>query len=232
MTETKSLIDTIAETFLQYCDSMKFHVRQSMETNNIRLDISNASEKTIIKIYPNSTIQIQGKQNSLKTEMEIMKSKFEANSHFVLGSTVSETKSPSKKYKIILPEIKNKIKLSLNTLGTLDISDNLKDPNIEYRAKIRKNDSAFTLTQYINGTLLPQGKTNEFFYECCFHIEKIMNSEDKNVISRLISSDEKSFGLSVPSTKLNGVTEKNVEDKIVEQITVEVLGETSLVVIE
>lgn len=201
MTETKSIIDTIAETILQYCDSMKFHVRQSIETNNIRFDISNASEKTIIKIYRNSTIQIQGKQNSLKIEKE------------------------PKKYKNILPEIKDKIRLSLNTLGTLEISDNLKDPTIEYRAKIRKNDSAFTLTQYINGTLLPQGKPNTFFYECCFHIEKIINSG-------LISSDEKSLGFFNHSTKLNGETEKNIEDKIAEQITVDVLGEVSLVVIE
>src|SRR5574340_707635 len=215
MSKTNSKAGAIAQIFLDYCEGQKYQVKQSEESNNLRLDISNASERTIIKIYNNYTIQIQGKQNSLKTEMETLKAVFEADPHSMLGHTISEIKACTAKYDIILPGLRNKIKQSLSTLGDLDIIDNPSSA-IEYKARIARNGSSLTLTQYTKGTLLLQGKTNKLFDECCDQIEKITNPEENEVISRYISSDEKSLGIfdASYSTKLIGLAERNVGDKI------------------
>src|SRR4030042_479470 len=107
-----------AKIFEDYCRSKNYQINISEETNNLRIDISNFSERTIVKIYHSTnTIQLQGKQNSLKAEMEALKDKFEANPQAYLGSEGKvEIKACIARYDIMLPELRMKIKESLGTL--------------------------------------------------------------------------------------------------------------------
>ncbi|MDP3103890.1 MAG: hypothetical protein Q8M95_04705 [Candidatus Methanoperedens sp.] len=132
-----------------------------------------------------------------------MKSKFEADSNFVLSSTITEIKASNKSYYNILPVVKNIIRQSLNELGNVDFPDKT-NTTIEYRAKIKRNDSVLTLTQYFNGTLTLQGKPNRLFDDCCVHIEKIKSIDDKSLGILDVN----------PSMKLIGMAEKDVKDKI------------------
>jgi hypothetical protein len=116
----------------------------------------------------------------------------------------------------MLPELRTKIKESLNTLETtLEIAES---PSlaIEYRAKITRNNSSLTLTQYVNGTLLLQGKTDKLFNDNCDLIERIASPSDKEVIARFISSDERSLELFAAkyTPQLIELAEINVKKKI------------------
>lgn len=140
----------IAKVFTDYCNRKNYQVKQSEELGNLRLDISNLSERTIAKIYNTGTMQIQGKQNSLKSEIE--------NPQSFIGGEITEIKPRATKYDIMLPKLRTKIKESSNTLEPiLEFTENPKS-SIEYRAKITRNSLPTTLTQYNNGTLLLQGK--------------------------------------------------------------------------
>ncbi|GAI11511.1 unnamed protein product, partial [marine sediment metagenome] len=87
---------------------------------------------------------------------------------------------------------------------------------IEYRAKITRNSSSLTLTQFNNGTLLLQGKTDKLFDDSCDLIEKIANPSDKEVIARFISSDEGNLKIFADryTPELINVAENNVKGKI------------------
>ncbi len=215
---TKSISNTykIAKVFTDYCNSKSYQVKESEESNNLRLDVSNLRERTIVKIYYNGTVQLQGKQNSLKAEIVKLKEEFEANPQSFLGVDVREIKSCATRYDIMLPELRTKIKESLNTPeATLEFTENPKS-NIEYRAKITRNRSSLTLTQFNNGTLLLQGKTDKLFDDSCDLIEKIANPSDKEVIARFISSDEKNLELfkAKYTPQLIEIAEDNVKEKI------------------
>lgn len=217
MAESISNVSNIAKVFTSYCDSKNYQFKQSEESNNLRIDISNLSERTIVKIYFNTgTVQIQGKQNSLKAEIEKLKKDFEANPHSFLGDEITEIKACATRYDIMLSELRTKIKESLNTLeATLEIAKS-PGPTIEYRAKITRNGSLLTLTQFNNGTLLLQGKTDKVFDDSCDLIEKIANPSDKEVIARFISSDEKNLEVFAAkyTPKLIALAEGNVKKKI------------------
>lgn len=217
MAESISNVSNIAKVFTSYCDRKNYQFKQSEEANNLRIDISNLSERTIVKIYFNTgTVQIQGKQNSLKAEIEKLKKDFEANPQSLLGAEITEIKACATRYDIMLSELRTKIKESLNTLeATLKI-DESPGSNIEYRAKITRNGSSLTLTQFNNGTLLLQGKTDKVFDDSCDLIEKIANPSDKEVIARFISSDEKNLEVFAAkyTPKLIVLAEGNVKKKI------------------
>jgi len=205
----------IAEVFINYCKHKGYQTQLSEEANNLRIDISNLSERTIVKIYTNSTIQIQGKQNSLKSEMEKFKLDFEANPQSFIGA-LPEIKACVARYDIMLYDLRNKVKEALKTLkGTIEIIDNPRT-DTEYRLKISRNNSSLTATQFNNGTLLFQGKTDKLFDDGCDLVEKIANPSDKDVIARFISSDEKSLEAFTAkyTPGLIQVAEKNIKDKI------------------
>ncbi len=208
--------EKIAKVFIEHCKSKKHQFKQSEESNNLRLEISNLKDRTIVNIYHTSKIVIQGSKNALKSEMEGLKEKFEANPQSFIKDDIPKIKACTARYDIMLTELRNEIKQSLNTLGaTLEITDN---PNkaTEYKAKITRNSFSLTLTQYINGTLLLQGKTDKIFDDCCDYIEKIANPAEKEVIARFISSDEKSLEIftSRYTPRLLELAEKNVREKI------------------
>jgi len=216
MSQTNSNADKIAKVFTDHCDSKNYQVKQDKESNNLRIDISNLHEKTIVNIYNTGTVQIQGKQNSLKTEMENLKAKYEKNPQSFLGSEKRDIKSCTTRYDIMLPELRTKIKDSLNTLeATVGITKNPKS-DVEYRAKITRNSFSITLTQYNNGTLLLQGKTDKLIDDSCDLIEKIANPSDEEVIARFISDDEENlkFFTERYTPELIVTAEDNVKEKI------------------
>ena len=217
MSKSTSNASNIAKVFTSYCDSKNYQFKQSEESNNLRIDISNLSKRTIVKIYYNTgTVQVQGKQNSLKAEIEGLKKDFEANPQSFLGHEITEIKACATRYDIMLLELRTKIKASLDGLeAKLEFVENPKS-NVEYRAKITRNDSSLTLTQFNNGTLLLQGKTDKLFHDSCDLIEKIANPSDKEVIARFISSDEKNLKLFAAkyTPQLIELAENSVKKKI------------------
>lgn len=195
MSITNSNAYKIVEVFTGHCNSKNYQVKQSEESNNLRFDISNFKERTIVKIYHNNTVQVQGKQNLLKAEMEELKATFEANPQSFIEGEKQEIKVCATRYDIVLPELRTKIKESLNTLeATVEITESPSSA-IEYRAKISRNRYSLTLTQFNNGTLLLQGKTDKLFDDSCDLLERVAAPSDKEVIARFISSDEKNLKL-------------------------------------
>jgi len=216
MFKSVSNADKIAKVFTDHCDSKSYQVKQDKELNNLRIDIANLHEKTIVKIYNTGTVQIQGRQNSLKTEMENLKAQYEENPQSFIGGEITEIKPCTTRYDIMLSELRTKIKESLNTLeAKLEFTENPK-ADVEYRAKITRNDSSLTLTQFNNGTLLLQGKTDKLFNDCCDLIEGIANPSEKEVIARFISSDEKNLEVFAAkyTPELIILAEGNVKKKI------------------
>ena len=215
MSKANSNAEAIAKVFSDYCTSKKYQAKQSEEANSLRIDISNLSERTIVKIYNNYRIQIQGKQNALKNEMEALKVNFEADPSSFIGHPTSEVKSCVTKYDIMLSDLRINIRESLNALGTIEITDNPSSA-MAYRAKITKNDFSTTLTQYNNGTLLLQGKNDSLFDECCTLIEKTADPSNKEVIARFISNNEETLEQFAAkyTPKLLELAENNVKSKI------------------
>ena len=216
MSKSISNADKIAKVFTDHCNDKNYQVKQSKEANNLRHDISNLSGRTIVKIYHNNTVQIQGKQNSLKDEIETLKVRFESNPQSFIGGERQELKPCSTRYDIMLPELRIRIKESLNMLkAKVEIIEN-QSSAIEYRAKITRNDSSLTLTQFNNGTLLLQGKMDKLFNDSCDLIERIANPSDKEVIARFISSDENNLEVFVAkyTPELISLAEGNVKKKI------------------
>lgn len=184
----------IAQAFADVCSGKNYQCQLSKEADNLRLDISDFAERTIVKIYNTGTVQIQGRQNLLKTEMERLKAQYEENPQSFLGFEVPEVKACAQRYDIMLPGLRAQIRKSLDSLSgaTVDISES-PSPTAEYRARITRGELSLTIHQYSNGTLLLQGKTDALFDESCDLIEKACSPSDKEVISRFISSDEKSL---------------------------------------
>jgi hypothetical protein len=193
MSKTNSNACKIAGSFKGYCNSKNYQVKQSEESNNLRLDVSNFKERTIVKIFYNNTVQVQGRQNSLKAEMEALKATFEANPQSFIGGEKQEIKACATRYDILLLKLREKIKESLNTLESRVEINESPSSAIEYRAKITRNGSSFTLTQFNNGTLLLQGKTDKLFNDICDLVERLASPSEKDVIARFISSDEKNL---------------------------------------
>jgi len=163
MSKSISNVHKIAEVFTDYCNNKNYQVEQSEELNKLRIEISNLTERTIVNIYYTGKLLVQGKQNSLTKEIEALKKEFEANPQLFLGDEVREIKACAIRYDIMLCELRTKIKGSLNMLeATKEITESPSSA-IEYIAKISRNHYSLTLTQYNNGTLLLQGKTDKIF---------------------------------------------------------------------
>jgi hypothetical protein len=214
MSKTNSNAHRIEQIFENYCKDKNYQVQSSEDANNdLRLEISNIRERTIVTIYHTGSIVIGGPKNRLKDEFTDLKQKIETNLEYFLGS---KTQACATRYDIMLSELRGKVKESLKTLdATIEINDN-PSPDIEYRAKITRNDSSLTLTQYVNGTLLLQGKTDKLFNDNCDLIEKIASPSEKDVIARFISSDEKNLQIFAAkyTPELIGLAEGNVKTKI------------------
>jgi hypothetical protein len=183
--------EKIAQIFTNYCADKNYQIRQTEEANNLRLDISNLSERTIVNIYHTGKILVQGKPNKLRTEIESIKNKIaEEPQSFPIGEA-KKIKSCTAKYDIMLSDLRREIKESLTKiLVNYNLTENPK-LHVEYILKVQRGAYSITVSQYRNGTLLLQGKTDRLFDECCDQVEKIANPSEEQVISRFISSDEK-----------------------------------------
>ncbi|CAG0958352.1 MAG: hypothetical protein MPEBLZ_00208 [Candidatus Methanoperedens nitroreducens] len=96
--------EKIAKVFSDYCKDKNYHVKKSEDSNDIRLEISNIKERTIVNIYHTSKILIQG---------------------LFIKDESPKIKACSTRYDIMLSELRTEIKQSLNTLGAaLEITDN------------------------------------------------------------------------------------------------------------
>lgn len=217
MSKSISNATKLSQVFIEYCKEKKYQVKPSEDDNNDwRLEICNIRERTIVTIYHTGSIVLGGPHNSLKEEFKKLKQEIETNPQSFLGHKISEIKACATRYDIMLRELRTKIKESLNTLeATVEITESPSSA-IEYRAKISRNSSPLTLTQYNNGTLLLQGKTDKLFDDSCDLIEKIANPSDKEVIARFISSDEDNlkFFAAKYTPALIVLAEGNVKKKI------------------
>ncbi|MEN6319373.1 MAG: hypothetical protein ABFD82_11535 [Syntrophaceae bacterium] len=216
MTHSNSHAKKIAKVFHDFCNKKHYQIKQSEEANNLRIDISNLSERTILKVYHTGKIDVQGKQNTLKAEMEKLKAEFEADPQAFLGYYITEEiKACATRYDIMVPILKTKVKEVLDMLGTVEFTENPSSA-VAYRARLNRNEFSLTVTQFNNGTLLLQGKTDKLFDECCDLIERTANPADKDVIARFISCDEENLKLFAAkyTPELIPMAESNVRGKI------------------
>ena len=208
--------EVAARLFKDYCNGKNYQVKQSKEPNNIRLEISNFSDRTIVKIYYTGSLDVQGKQNHLKTEIEEFKNKLGKQPLIDILDKPSKTNACMTSYDIMLQDIRTEIKEILSEFGgNVHIVDNPL-PSTAYRAKITRDSSSITLTQFNNGTLFLQGKTDQIFDEVCDYVEKIANPTEESVIARFISSDEKCLQIFADrySPQLIDSAEESVKKKI------------------
>jgi len=192
MSKDDSTAEKIAQVFEGYCKRKKYQVKRTEKPDDdLRLDISDLKSRTIVNIYHTSKIVIQGSQNALRAEMEDLKQTFEANTgSFIIKEPVS--KACSTRYDIMLPELRELVKANLEDVRDVKIISISDKPtaSTEYTAKVQRQSYSVSITQYINGTLLLQGKDDALFDDCCSLIESRCNPSEKEVISRFISSDE------------------------------------------
>ena len=176
--------------FINYSREHHLEYNQKEERDCIRLDISSLTEKSIVKLYHTGKILIQGQENTLKEELKNLKQNIENDPKKYLGVDLIPKIPTHVRYTITTNRLQDSIKTSLSSLeGTLNIDQILND-SIIYRASIAREISKVVLTQYTNGTLFIQGKTELLFDEVCDNIEKIANPSETEVIVRYISNNE------------------------------------------
>ena len=188
---SKNILETINNIFINYCTEHHLEYKPKKERDCIRLDISSLTEKSIVKLYHTTgKILIQGKKNALKEELENLKQNVETDPKKYLDIDLTPKIPTHVRYTITTNRLQDSIKNSLSNLeGTLNIEQNPND-SIIYRASIEREISKVVLTQYTNGTLFIQGKTELLFNEVCDNIEKIANPSETEVIIRYISNNE------------------------------------------
>lgn len=180
-------ISKIADIFTSYCANKNYHVNPIVGPNNLRLEISNGlTRPTIVNIYyKKRTIVVQGEQSSIKAEMEGLKQQIEDKPGKYDSNSIEDNQPGYTSY-IILPQLRDKLKGSLNEIGDQITVTDKPDSAIEYRARVNKDKSTITITQYISGKLLLQGKAGTFFHNSCDYIERLINAPQKEVTARFI----------------------------------------------
>jgi hypothetical protein len=181
-------IEKIIKIFIDYATSKKYDIKRSSSHGRVRLDISNFKETTIINIFPNRHIQIQGKSNSLQREF------IEFDAQISSDPSIHNTNSPracSTTYTIVSADMIVKIQKFLydTPADSIKIIENPNENKL-YTANIGKNNSSLTITQFKNGTLFLQGKEDLLFDEYCTLIESIAQISEKEIILRFLSGDE------------------------------------------
>ena len=218
MSQTNLGATKISQIFIKYCQEKNYQVTSTENADgDWRLDIATLQEKTIVTIYHTGAIVQGGPKNGLKEEFAKLISEFKNNPQSFLGVEKLEIKACVQTYNILLPPLRKKIKDALTKVekATIEVKES-PNSNIEYRSKIVRNDLMLTLTQYNNGTLLLQGKTDPLFDEICDLVDMTANPSDKDVISRFISCDEenlKTFAAKY-TPELISIAENNVKQKI------------------
>jgi len=209
---SEKILKATNNIFIKYCREHHLEYEQKEETDCIRLDISSLTEKSIVKLYNSGKILIQGKENKLKEELKNLKQNIEIDPKKYLDIDLIPKIPTHVKYTITTNRLQDSIKNSLSNLeGTLRIIQNPND-SIIYRALIGRETSKVILTQYTNGTLFIQGKTELLFDEVCDNIEKIANPSETEVIVRYISNNE--TALKEFSEKDTPILQENAKNEV------------------
>jgi hypothetical protein len=189
MAEENSDSKRIADIFEEYCIQKNYQIqRTDMRNDDLRLDISNLKERAIIIVYHTAKIVPQGSPNALRAEL----TEFAQNLTPTTSGKISDYKACATRYDIMLPKLQELVRSKLENIDAKVTIFNKPKINTSYVIKIQRSSLLITITQFSNGTLWLQGKTDALFDECCDIIEALCNPSEKEVISRFISSDESS----------------------------------------
>ena len=182
-------VSKVITYFETLCDQKKYQKQVTEEDHCYRIDISNLTERTVVNIYKTGKIVIGGKDNLLKREFESIKKEIDSNPQ--ICSQADQPKPCNHRYDILIPELRGRVRESLNTIFSAIELKKEQSPSIEYQLKIDQSPLTISLTQYSNGTLLLQGKEDRLFDAVCDLIEKIAKPNEKEVAARFISNNEK-----------------------------------------
>lgn len=195
MANIKYPVTSIGEVFESWATRQSYQVNSTDIEHGIRLDISNMSDRVTISIFNTGMIQIRGKESDFKGEVERFKAEFESNRSGYIKGNVQQIKPCAHKYDIMLQELRGNIKDGIiNSDYKVTIDDN-PGKDKEYLAKINRNSLTLTVTQFNNGTLLLQGKSDCLFHDICDLVEVIAKPEPTHIVSRFISGDEESLNI-------------------------------------
>ncbi len=186
MTDTNHITDLIS-VFEEFCRDKGFEYSISNKSNYFRFDISHQKEHAIVNLYNTGSISVQGPKTELYQELEEWKQNIEKVA--ISYSSISN-KACSQSYQFSSEEIRKRLKEALSLISESSTIIDQPSTKEEYRITILKGRQKATLTQYITGRLIIQGKYDNLFSECCDCIEKIGNPDQKEVICRFISLDE------------------------------------------
>lgn len=194
----------------------KYQVEEKAIEHGTQLEISDGRNRSTVNVYHTGKIVFGGKQTPLREELEKIKKEIETNPEAFSNSTTCEPKACTTTYDILLEEFREKIKISLNSVTSEIEIENKPKTNIQYKAKLRRNSSALTITQFSNGTLMLQGKDDTLHHNVCDLIDKIANPSEKEVTARFLSGDEKSLAVFTAkyTPELTEKAEINVKAKL------------------
>ncbi|MCD6094325.1 type II toxin-antitoxin system RnlA family toxin [bacterium] len=181
--------EIIKNVFMKYIDQKGYHYSEKEESHSLRLDVSDLKNKAVIQIYNTGRIVIQGKASPLKDELEKFKAEFEQNPVAFTGKPITEKPIVSR-YSIVNEELQNIIKERIKSLTDVTIEEKIPDHAKHYILSIKRKNCSATVTQFKNGTLLIQGKTNELFDKICSLIEELASPSLNEVVLRFISENE------------------------------------------
>jgi len=150
-------------------------------------------EKKLSAFKSAGKILFGGRQTPLREELEKIKEQIETNPEAFSNGVTREQKACTATYDILLESFREQIKSSLDTVTSIIEIENNPKANIQYRAKLKRNSSSLTITQFSNGTLMLQGKDDTLHHNVCDLIDKIANPSEKEVTARFLSGDEKSL---------------------------------------
>lgn len=173
----------------------KYQIEEKAIDYGTQLEISDGRYRSKVNIYNSGKIVVGGSNNPLKENLEKIKKEIETNPEAFSNSTTCEPKACTTTYDILLEEFREKIKISLNSVTSEIEIENKPKTNIQYKAKLRRNSSSLTITQFSNGTLMLQGKDDTLHHNVCDLIDKIANPSEKEVTARFLSGDEKSLAV-------------------------------------
>ena len=139
MLKEDSNAEKIAQVFGDYCERKNYQVNvKKTPDNDLRLEISNFKDRTIVMIYHTSKIVNQGPQNALRAEMEGLKKDFEKDPSSFISVKVSDSKACATRYDIMLPGLRKLVKNNLADIHdtNVSISDNPSDLPPEIRSTL------------------------------------------------------------------------------------------------
>jgi len=212
----KNVSELIKKVFIDYCQNKGYQWKPEEDKDYIRLNVARLTEKSIVNIYNTGTIQIQGKRNSLRKELEDLKQEIHTNPEIYLGNRLEQKSSANTTYNIITQEFQDLIKESLNTIADTLLIESQPNDFTLYRSSIKKGNSKVVLTQFTNGTLLIQGKMELLFEEVCEKIERIANPSETEVIRKYISNNEPA--LKKFSEKDTPLLQENAKNEVEQKI--------------